>query len=104
MRGNPRIGVVQAVGAYALSLAMPAMRRGWPEMRVHLCEDLRDRLLSQLGDRVHDVLLLPEPPPRLGFAFAPLLRESLMVAVPHDHRLARQARVAPEDLRGARPS
>ncbi|MFE3836360.1 hydrogen peroxide-inducible genes activator [Pseudogemmobacter sonorensis] len=95
-----QIGVVQTVGAYVLSVAMPGLRRAFPNMRIHVREERRDTLLRQLADGVHDVILLPEEVERPDLECHRLLCEPLMVVLPADHRLAGQGSIAPEDLAG----
>lgn len=98
--GVLRLGVVHTVGAYLLSLAMPALRSGFPGLRLHVRENRPDRLLGQLAEGVHDALVLPEDPGRADFETALLLRESLLVVLPADHRLAGRPQLDPADLAG----
>lgn len=95
-----RMGVVHTVGAYVLSVAMPSLREAFPHMRIYVREDRLENLPRQLSDGVHDVLLLPEAPERPDFETVRLMREPLHVVLPADHRLARQDRIAPQDLAG----
>ena len=95
-----QIGVVQTVGAYVLSVAMPALRLAFPNMRIRVREERSDTLLRQLRDGMHDVLLLPEEVRRPDMECRRLLAESLMVVLPADHPLAGQDSIAPGDLAG----
>ena len=95
-----QVGVVQTVGAYVLSVGMPALRRAYPNMRIRVREDHGETLLRQLAEGGHDVILLPERIERPGLACRCLIREPLMVVLPADHPLAARASIAPEDLAG----
>ena len=98
--GVLRLGVVHTVGAYLLSVAMPTLRKEFPDLRIYVREDRPERLLIQLADGIHDVLALPEEPGRADFETARLLREALLVVLPADHRLAERAVIDPSDLAG----
>ena len=105
LTGTVRIGVVQTVGAYVLSLAMPRLRGALPDLRIHVREDSLDTLPRQLSDGTHDVLLTPEDLAAEGgdpddFTRVRLLREPLHLVLPADHRLAVRDTVDPAELRG----
>lgn len=100
VQGTLQMGVVHSVGAYVLSLAMPELRRAFPDMRVYVREDRLDSLPRQLAEGVHDVLLLPENPDRPEFETVRLIREPLHVVLPFDHRLAENDSIDPRDLAG----
>lgn len=95
-----QIGVVQTVGAYVLSVTMPALRRDFPNMKFQVREERSDTLLRQLGDGVHDLILLPDRTTRPDLDCHHLLREPLMVVMPVDHPLARLDSIAPDQLAG----
>lgn len=95
-----QLGVVQTVGAYVLSLAMPELRRQQPKLRMQVREGSTATLTAGLADGSHDLLLLAEPPQGQGLVAAPLIREPLVLVLPADHRLAAQTAVDPADLRG----
>lgn len=95
-----QIGVVQTVGAYVLSVAMPSLRQAFPNMRIWVREERGDMLMRQLEDGVHDVLLLPEEVSRKNLECRRLLVEPLQVVLPADHPLSRKTGIAPDDLAG----
>lgn len=95
-----QMGVVQTVGAYVLAVAMPAIRDGFPALRLFVHEDRAEALARQLADGARDVLLLPDQIARPGLISQPLITEPLMLVLPADHRLARLDRIAPGDLAG----
>lgn len=95
-----QIGVVQTVGAYVLSVAMPALRDRFPNMRIWVREERSDMLVRQLRDGAQDVILLPDGVERKDLECHRLLVEPLQVVLPADHPLARQDHIAPHDLAG----
>lgn len=99
-QGRLDMGVVQSVGAYVLSLAMPDLRRDYPSLRLHVREDRPAALAARLSDGTLDLLLLPDPPVRPEFYARHLLQEPLHLVLPADHRLARHAAIDPADLAG----
>ena len=100
LQGTLQMGVLQTVGGYVLSLAMPALRETFPNLRIVVREDRLESLPGKLSDGTHDVLLLPHGPTQPDFSSARLIREPLHLVMPSDHRLARCEVVCPEDLAG----
>lgn len=100
MQSLLRMGVVHTVGAYVLSIAMPMLRRNFPETRIHVREERSKELQDHLADGQYDVILLPELPVREDFISYVLMAEPLHLVVPQDHRLAGCTTIAPEDLAG----
>lgn len=95
-----RLGVVQTVGAYVLSVAMPALRHAYPQMRLQVREERFDMLIRQLLDGAHDAILLPEAVDRPDLEGQLLAVEPLQAVLPADHRLAGRALIHPADLAG----
>lgn len=100
LQAKLQMGVVQTVGAYVLSLAMPSLRKSFPNLRIFVREDGLENLPKQLLDGTHDVLLLPDEPDRPDLVSVRLIREPLHLVLPADHRLASRNTVRPEELAG----
>lgn len=98
--GTVRMGVVQTVGAYVLSLAMPKLREDFPDLRINVREDSLDNLAHKLSDGTHDVLLTPEDAEHDDFTRVRLMREPLHLVLPFDHRLAACDAIDPAQLKG----
>ncbi|MBK4216401.1 LysR family transcriptional regulator [Paracoccus caeni] len=94
------MGVVKTVGAYVLAVAMPSLRRSFPDLRLFVHEDPTDALIRQLSDGARDALLLPEALHRNDLESRHLMNEPLLMVLPADHELARQDSISPEDLSG----
>jgi LysR family hydrogen peroxide-inducible transcriptional activator len=99
-RGPLRLGVVQTVGGYVLSLAVPQLRVAYPDLRIMVREDRLETLPGKLSDGAYDVLLLPEKLDDPDFVSVVLLREPLHLVVQADHRLAAFDTVDPKELAG----
>lgn len=100
LQGNMMFGVIQTVGAYVLSVAMPTLRTSYPHLRVVIREDRIEALPEKLSDGTYEALLLPDLPLQRDFTSVCLLREPLHVVLPSDHRLAERETIAPDDLAG----
>jgi LysR family hydrogen peroxide-inducible transcriptional activator len=95
-----QVGVVQTVGAYILSVAMPDLRQAFPDLKIIVREGRLEDLPQRLLDGVHDVLLLPSDPCHPEITSVLLLREPLQLVLPAEHALAVKEAVEPEDLKG----
>lgn len=100
LQGTLQMGVLQTIGGYVLSLAMPALREAFPQLRIVVREDRLEHLPGRLSDGTHDVLLLPHAPNQPDFSSALLIREPLHLVMPREHPLATHGIVPPEALAG----
>uniref|UniRef100_UPI0035B117FE LysR substrate-binding domain-containing protein n=1 Tax=Paenirhodobacter enshiensis TaxID=1105367 RepID=UPI0035B117FE len=98
--GVLRLGAVQTIGAYLLSVAMPSLRETFPGLRIHVREDRPEALIAQLSEGTHDALILTEDPGRAEIAVWRLLDEELQLVLPADHPLAAHPVIEPTALRG----
>lgn len=98
MSGPLRLGIIPTVGPFLLPRLMPALRDGFPALKLFLREDQTDRLLEQLADGHLDVLLLAEPCACGGTESIPLARDEFLAALPPGHVLTARNRVAVADL------
>ena len=100
LQGIVQTGVIQTVGAYVLSVAMPALKTEFPDMRIFLREDRIENLPHKLADGTHDVLLLADDPAHPEFTSMRLIEEPLHLVLPVDHHLAAGEMVDPAALAG----
>ena len=100
LQGTLLFGVVQTVGAYVLSVAMPTLKAGFPNLRIGVREDRMENLPEKLSDGTFEALLMADEPVHADFTSVRLLREPLHVVLPSDHRLAGCEMIDPEDLAG----
>jgi LysR family hydrogen peroxide-inducible transcriptional activator len=92
--GGPlRLGVIPTIGPFLLPRLMPALRESFPQLRLHLREELTGRLTEWLEAARIDVALLGLPCACGSASTVPVGRDEFMAALPRDHRLAARARV-----------
>src|SRR5215469_8111523 len=91
--GPLRLGVIPTIGPFVLPRLMPGLRKRFPQLRLHLQEDTTARLVERLDANKLEVLLLALPCECGGSDVQPIVRDEFLVALPHGHRLAAQARV-----------
>lgn len=95
-----RVGVVQTLGSYLLPLFVPELHASHPRLGLYPREGLPADLLHGVSSGTLDVLLFPLPVERSDLETLALFREPILVVAPSDHRLASQATVDPQMLRG----
>ena len=98
MAGPLRLGVIPTVGPFLLPRLMPALRTAFPRLRLYLREDTTARLVDRLAANRLDLLLLALPCDCGAADVAPVARDEFLVALPADHRLAKEEVVPPTAL------
>ncbi len=99
MTGDLRLGVIPTVGPYLLPHVIPDLARAYPRLRLHLREDLTQRLLDQLRAGTLDGAILATPIAGDDLVAEPLCREPFYLAVPSGHALDRPEPVTVDELR-----
>jgi LysR family hydrogen peroxide-inducible transcriptional activator len=100
LAGSLRLGVIPTSAPYLLPHLLPALKRRWPKLRLHLKEAMTARLLEQLHRSELDAVILSPPFDERGLATAEIGEEPFMIALPPEHRLAAQHELQPEQLAG----
>lgn len=98
LAGPLRVGVIPTVAPSLLPHLLPATRRQYPELRLHLREDTTDHLLAALRDHRLDAVVMALPVAAEGLVELPLYDEAFLAAVPSRHPLAKLTRVRSEQL------
>jgi LysR family hydrogen peroxide-inducible transcriptional activator len=93
LSGPLRLGVIPTIGPFLLPRLMPALRGGFPRLRLWLREDQTERLVAQLEAGRLDLLLLALPCACGEAETLPLASDSFLAALPDGHRLAARDRV-----------
>jgi len=86
--GPLRLGFVSTADYSLLPPLLRRFRETYPEIELVLREMTTDAQLHAFASHRLDVGLLVAPPPLDGLETAPLIDESLLVAIPEDHALA----------------
>ena len=100
LQSTIRTGVVQTLGSYLLPLIVPELHESHPRLKLYMREGLPDFLLGALSDGTLDLLFVPLPVRQADLETLSIFREPIAVVMPHDHRFADLAAIAPEALRG----
>ncbi len=100
MSGPLRLGVIPTLGPYLIPHLLPAIRDTAAKLHLFLREDLTVNLLERLRLGSLDALLLALPVRGEDVDVMSLFRESFVVALPHDHRLARERCISEAALSG----
>jgi LysR family hydrogen peroxide-inducible transcriptional activator len=100
LMGDVHLGVIPTIGPYFMPRALPALRRGFPDLRLHPYEDTTDNLMALLKNRKLDIALIAAPSEQADIASATLCFEPFVLACPVGHKLACDAPVAARDLDG----
>ncbi len=99
--GTYRLGVTPTVGPYLLPYILPDLHRRYATLKFVVREDAPRDLVHDLLAGRHDVALTPLPvEDSTRLTVTPLFEEPLLLVMAADHRLAKQARIRAEDLRG----
>jgi LysR family hydrogen peroxide-inducible transcriptional activator len=98
LSGLLRLGVIPTIGPYLLPVALPALRRRYPDLRLYLHEALTDTLLERLAIGRLDAVLVATPFDLRGMVSLDLGEEDVVAALPADHPLARRDTVSEADL------
>jgi LysR family hydrogen peroxide-inducible transcriptional activator len=100
LAGRLRLGVIPSIAPYFLPRALPHLRRAYPELRLHLREDLTRTMLEDLRAGRLDTVLIAFPIATEGLVHEIVAEDSLLLAVDGSHRLAGRRTVKPAELAG----
>lgn len=100
LSGTLQMGVVQTLGAYVLSLAVPKLRKKYPDLRLSVWEDRIESLPVKLLEGAHDLMLIPSKPQHAELTSMMLMREPFQIVMRYDHPLAHQSSINSSDLNG----
>lgn len=98
LSGRLRLGVIPTVAPYVLPVALPAVRRRYPDLRLLLREARTGTLVDLLGQGELDLLLLALEADLGEPTVRPLYRDPFLLAVPKEHPLAGRRSVKESDL------
>ena len=98
LSGRFRLGVIPTVAPFRLPGALPILRRLYPDLKLFLREDLTHRLIADLKSGALDAALIALPYDMNGLEWVHVDDDELLAALPADHALCSQARVAPQSM------
>lgn len=98
LTGRIRLGVIPSIAPYFLPRALPDLRRAYPDLKLHLREDLTRTLLEDLRGGRLDICLIAFPIQADGLASEIIADDTLLLAVDQTHPLAGRRSVRREEL------
>ena len=103
LAGPLRLGLIPTVAAYFLPRLVPALRKAYPNLQPQWTEERTSILVKALQDGGLDGAILAQEAELGNLDLALLGRDPFLLALPRDHRLARQrGPVRLEELKGER--
>lgn len=96
--GPLRLGVIYTIAPYLLPRLIPSLNRRAPEMPLYLQENFTVRLAEQLRRGELDVAVLALPFAEPGIVTRTLYDEPFRVAMPANHPLGKEKRIAKDRL------
>ena len=101
LSGTLRVGVLRTLGPYLLPHILPQMRAHFPDLKLYLREEPRERLLAELALGELDIALISAAPTSDDhLTVMPLFDEPLWLILPLGHRLENQNAVHDHQLAG----
>ncbi len=96
MEGPLRLGIIPTVAPFLLPEIMPALRQGFPKLRLSLREDLTEHLLKRLRNRTLDLLIIALPYDTEGLITQVLFADEFwLAALPNDPAISGKKVVLP---------
>jgi LysR family transcriptional regulator, hydrogen peroxide-inducible genes activator len=99
LSGVLRMGIIPTIAPYLLPNVLPGLHRKFRRLRLHVVEDLTERLINSMQRGSLDVVLLALPYECGDVETAILFEDHLMAGLPRTHPLTRMERLEPESLR-----
>ncbi len=100
MSGVVRLGLPASIGPYLLPAILPRLHASYPELRLHVRENIPHALPDALAAGRHDLLIVPLPVRGDDFVSLRVFREPLYLAVPADNKLAERDVIELPELAG----
>jgi LysR family transcriptional regulator, hydrogen peroxide-inducible genes activator len=100
LAGPLRLGVIPTIGPYVLPAAMRGLAKAFPRLKLYLREEQTAPLLAKLEAGEIDLALIALPYATGELEVMTLGEDSLLVALPKTHPLAREKRISRADLAG----
>lgn len=97
-RGRLRIGSIVTLGPYYVPHFLAPLRKAFPKLQPVLREGLTEDLLAELRSGELDLVLAARSFDESGLRVFVLFGEPFVLAVPHDHPLAKKKRLSVTDL------
>lgn len=98
LAGAFRMGVSPTIGPHLLPRVLPELHKRYPDLKLHVREDVPQRLEQGLEEGTYDIILTLLPMHAGTNKVRPMFTESLKVVMSADHPLAKKAKLLSRDL------
>lgn len=98
LAGPLHLGVIPTLCPYLMPLVLPRLAQELPNMPLVLTEDLTERLVESVAAGRLDAALIASEPNMPGLVSEKLFDEVFRLALPAEHRLAKQKVIATQDI------
>ncbi len=98
LAGPLNLGVIPTLCPYLMPFILPRMAEELPKMPLVLTEDLTERLVEGVTNGRLDAALIASEPQAPGLVSDILFDEVFRLALPANHRLAKQTAIATKDI------
>lgn len=95
-----RLGVPPTLGPYLLPTLLPFIHKEFSKLRLHVREEVPDKLRLGLEEGQYDLVIGPIPAGSDSLEHEPLFREPLLLASPAEMKLATAGDLRESDLSG----
>lgn len=100
LAGTVRLGLPPTIGPYLLPRLVPQLHKIYPDLKLHVREEVPQTLPASLEEGRHDVVIMPIPIRSSELHSLPLFREPLFLVAPASSSLTRHEKIERKDLRG----
>ncbi|WP_155132212.1 hydrogen peroxide-inducible genes activator [Pseudovibrio flavus] len=100
MTGRFRFGVIPSIAPYILPGLLPRLREQYPQLKLHLREDLSRNLMNALSEGKLDAVLMALPYNIAGYEYAEVGKDEFLLAVPSSNALSKFKTVSRDKLSG----
>jgi LysR family hydrogen peroxide-inducible transcriptional activator len=98
LAGSFRMGVSPTIGPNLLPSVLPQLHQRFPELKLHIREDIPRQLEEGLAEGTYDIILTVLPMHAGDNKIRPLFTEPLKVVMAADHPLAKKQKLVSRDL------
>ena len=98
LSGRFRLGLIPTVAPFLLPIALPLLKRLYPQLKLYLREDLTQRLIGALKAGALDAAVIALPWDTGGLDYARVGDDAILAAAPADHRMAQRKTIALNEL------
>ncbi|MGE3248883.1 MAG: hydrogen peroxide-inducible genes activator [Hyphomonadaceae bacterium] len=96
--GTFRLGAIPTIAPFLLPRALPELRSRYPQIKVHLKEDITSRLIDALRARSLDAAVIALPYAAQGIESEAVAEDEFLFLAPTGHPLTLRNDLAPEHL------